>query len=248
MSKLLEVRELSQLYTRGEHSAQALSGVSFDLFQGEALGIAGASGSGKSTLLRIVSGLEAASGGHMLFEGAELGQKRSPALRRSIQMVFQDAGASFHPRRTVKASLENTAKNLLGSADEIDLGALCTSVGLSAGLAERYPRELSGGQCQRFAIARALIASPRLLLCDEITSALDVSSQAQILRLLSELQRKNGMAMLFVTHDLAVASAVCSRLLILKDGTVAEQGSTADILASPQSEYTRALIASVMEI
>lgn len=248
MSKLLEVCELSRLYTRGEHSAQALSGVSFELFQGEALGIAGASGSGKSTLLRIVSGLEAASGGHMLFEGAELGQRRSPALRRSIQMVFQDAGASFHPRRAVKASLENSAKNLLGSADEIDLGALCASVGLSVELAERYPRELSGGQCQRFAIARALIASPRLLLCDEITSALDVSSQAQILRLLSELQRKNGMAMLFVTHDLAVASAVCSRLLILKDGTVAEQGSTADILASPQSEYTRALIDSVMEI
>lgn len=248
MSKLLEIRGLSRLYTRGEHSAQALSGVSFELFRGEALGIAGASGSGKSTLLRIVSGLEAASGGHMLFEGAELGQKRSPALRRSIQMVFQDAGASFHPRRTVKASLENTAKNLLGSADKIDLGELCASVGLSAGLADRYPRELSGGQCQRFAIARALIASPQLLLCDEITSALDVSSQAQILRLLSELQRKNGMAMLFVTHDLAVASAVCSRLLILKDGTVAEQGSTADILAFPQSEYTRALIDSVMEI
>jgi ABC-type dipeptide/oligopeptide/nickel transport system ATPase subunit len=162
-------------------------------------------------------------------------------------MIFQDAPASFHPRRTIAASIGETVRNLCGGAD-FDKAALCASVGLSPELMDRLPRQLSGGQCQRFAIARAIAVNPEILLCDEVTSALDVSSQAQILRLLADICREREMSAVFVSHDLAVVSCLCSRIMVMRGGAVIEEGEARKIISSPREEYTRNLIDSVMEL
>lgn len=248
MNSILEVKSLSKHYERGGYRTEALHDMSFTLHTGQVLGIVGHSGCGKSTLLRLISGLEKPDGGSILLNGHELTQKRSMAERRAMQMIFQDAIASFHPRQSIRRSLEETSKNLMGRADTVDIQRLCRSVGLSYELSERYPHELSGGQCQRFAIARALIASPKILLCDEITSALDVASQAQILQLLGRLRRDSDMAILFVSHDLAVVSALCEQIIVMDDGRIIEEGKTPDLLFSPAEEYTKTLISSVMDI
>ncbi len=248
MESILSVKSLGRSYSRAGHKTLAVHDVSFELHEGEILGIVGASGSGKSTLLRLISGLEAPDAGKLCLGGTELSEKRSLADRRDIQMIFQDAPSSFHPRRTVERSIYDAFYSLMGRGASLDLPALCREVGLDPGLARRYPRSLSGGQCQRFAIARALAASPRVLLCDEITSALDVSSQAQILSLLSSLRRDKGMSMIFVSHDLAVVGSLCDRVLVMHGGTVVEEGTADEIISAPRSEYTKELTASVIEI
>lgn len=246
MTNMLEIKNLSKRYERQGHGIEALCDVSFGLEKGQSLGIVGASGSGKSTLLRMISGLEAPDSGQIILGSETLGKSRSIEQRRAMQMIFQDAGASFHPRRTISASLDLAAKSLLGSS--ADIPALCKAVGLSPELAGRYPRELSGGQCQRFAIARALIPQPEILLCDEATSALDVSSQAQIIKLLDSLRRERGMALLFVSHDLAVVKSLCERVIVMHSGRIVEQGLTREVISAPKDEYTKALINSVMKI
>lgn len=248
MENILSVKALSKSYERNDIKTEALRGVSFELKRGEILGIVGTSGSGKSTLLRLISGLEAPDSGSVVFDGRELGQKRSLADKRDIQMIFQDAGASFHPRRTIASSINDAFQSLMGKGAVLDLDSLCLEVGLSPQLARRYPGSLSGGQCQRFAIARAIASSPRVLLCDEITSALDVSSQAQILELLSSLRAETGMSMIFVSHDIAVVSTLCDRIAVMRGGAIVEEGKTESILSAPQNEYTKGLIASVMEV
>ena len=222
--------------------------MSFELKYGEILGIVGTSGSGKSTLLRLISGLEAPDAGSVVFDGRELGQKRALADKRDIQMIFQDAGASFHPRRTIASSINDAYQSLMGKGAVLVLDSLCIEAGLNSCLARRYPGSLSGGQCQRFAIARAIASSPRVLLCDEITSALDVSSQAQILELLSSLRAETGMSMIFVSHDIAVVSTLCDRIAVMRGGDIVEQGNTKSIISAPRNEYTKELIASVMEV
>ena len=243
---ILEGKDLSRRYARREGSVDALTGVSFTLEKGELLGIVGESGSGKSTLLRLVSGLEAPDSGSILLEGTPLPPKRSREHYRRMQMIFQDAVGSFLPRRRISASIRETVRNLTGR--EPDLEALCRMVGLSPELLDRYPRELSGGQCQRMAIARAIGAEPEILLCDEITSALDVSTQAQILNLLAKLCRERQLSALFVSHDLAVVSCLCSRVMVMQGGRVVEEGPTRDILDHPREEYTKRLRASVLEL
>ena len=239
---------LSKTYVRRGNRVDALSNVSFTLNEREILGIVGESGSGKSTLLRLVSGLEAPDTGKLTLDGRELPARRTRAEYRQIQMIFQDAVGSFHPRRKISASIRESVHNLLGSYEEPDWNALCDMVQLSPALLDRYPRDLSGGQCQRFAIARAMAVKPRILLCDEITSALDVSSQAQILRLLSSLYYEQNMSVLFVSHDLAVVRSICSRVMVMKSGQVAEEGRAAEIIEAPREEYTKKLISSVLEI
>ncbi|MBQ9625187.1 MAG: ABC transporter ATP-binding protein, partial [Clostridia bacterium] len=139
-----------------------------------------------------------------------------------------------------------TVENLIGNTEKFDLEALVTPLGLSVELANKYPRHLSGGQCQRFAIARAISVNPKILLCDEITSALDVSSQAQILSLLSSICRERNMSAIFVSHDLAVVSCICSRVMVMQGGLVVEQGDVKSIIKSPKQEYTKQLIDSVL--
>lgn len=248
MESILSVKSLSKSYERAGHKTTAVQDVSFELFGGEILGIVGTSGSGKSTLLRLICGLEAPDEGSIHLDGRELFGKRSIADKREIQMIFQDPAASFHPRRTIASSISDAFCSLMGRGAVLDLDSLCLEVGLSSELARRYPRSLSGGQCQRFAIARAIASSPRILLCDEITSALDISSQAQILTLLSSLRREKNMSMIFVSHDLAVVSTLCDRIIVMHGGKIVEEGETERIISSPQNEYTKELTAKVMEL
>ena len=245
---ILEGRELCRRYTVHGTPVQALDQVSFTLEDGEILGIVGESGSGKSTLLRLISGLEAPDGGELFLDGAPLPAKRTREHYRTIQMIFQDATGSFHPRRTIAASIKESVRNLCGPNEACDLAALAAHVGLEAELVERLPGNLSGGQCQRFAIARAVAVGPRILLCDEITSALDVSSQAQVLRLLADVCRKNHMSAVFVSHDIAVVRCVCDRVMVLRSGRLVESGGAAEIVTAPKENYTKELIASILEI
>jgi ABC-type dipeptide/oligopeptide/nickel transport system, ATPase component len=245
---VLEGKNICRRYRRRDVSVDALSDVSFRLGEGEVLGIVGESGSGKSTLLRQISGLETPDSGELLLDGQPLPAKRTKENYRSIQMIFQDAVGSFHPRRKISDSIRETVRNLSSTYEEPDWQTLCAMVQLPLELAERYPRDLSGGQCQRFAIARAMAVHPRILLCDEITSALDVSSQAQILRLLADLHREKNMAVVFVSHDVAVVRSLCDRVMVMYGGRLVEEGSAQEVIHSPREEYTKKLIASVLEV
>ena len=245
---ILEGRHICRRYHRKGVRVDALSDVSFTLEAGEILGVVGESGSGKSTLLRLISGLETPDSGELLLDGSPLPAKRTKENYRTIQMIFQDAMGSFNPRRKISGSIRETVRNLSDRSAEPDWQTLCTMVRLPLELAERYPRDLSGGQCQRFAIARAMAVHPRILLCDEITSALDVSSQAQILRLLADLHREKGMSVIFVSHDLAVVRSLCDRVMVMCGGKLVEEGAVADVIHSPREDYTQKLILSVLEV
>ena len=245
---VLEGKNLYKRYRRREIRVDALSDVSLTLEEGEVLGIVGESGSGKSTLLRQISGLETPDAGELLLDGKPIPARRTEEDYRAIQMIFQDAVGSFQPRRKISGSIRETVRNLSETREEPDWQTLCSLVQLPLELAERYPRDLSGGQCQRFAIARAMAVHPRILLCDEITSALDVSSQAQILRLLSDLHREKNMSVILVSHDLAVVRSLCDRVVVMRGGRVVEQGDVQQVIHEPREEYTRQLVGSVLTL
>lgn len=245
---ILEVHKLSKSYGTKDSSQIALKEVSLRLNEGEILGIVGESGSGKTTLLKLISGLEAPDAGEILLCGKHLTARRTKDNLRMMQMIFQDPIASFHPRRTIEASLREAIRNLCGKDAGVDLEELCKKVGLEQKLLKRRPGQLSGGQCQRFAIARAIAVHPEILLCDEITSALDVSTQAQVLRLVFEICKSTGTSAIFVSHDLAVVSSLCDRIMVMKDGVVVEEGDARQIIEKPSDGYTKRLIESVMAI
>ena len=259
---LLELTELVKHYPRARTrllgprppTVRAVDGVSLALARGEALGLVGESGSGKSTLARLVVGLERASSGSIRLEGRELVGLDANAwrpLRRRVQMVFQDPSSSLDPRQSALAIVsEPLAIHGIGTRRERRARALALldSVGLAARTAELYPHEFSGGQRQRIAIARALALEPALLVCDEPTSALDVSVQAQVLNLLHELRERLGLALLFISHDLAVVHALCSRVAVMRAGKIVELAPRAELFAHPQHEYTRTLLASVARV
>lgn len=231
---------------------RAVEDVNFNLYPGETLGLVGESGSGKSTLARTLIGLQKATSGSINFDGQELlrlAPKAWRPLRREIQMVFQDPLSSLNPRMRVLASVAEPLRALHPELDrkqrEALAAALLERVGIPAAQHRRYPADFSGGQCQRIAIARALVVRPRLLICDEIVSSLDASIQAQILNLLADLQREYGMALLFIAHDLAVVRHLCHRVMVLYLGRAMEQGACEQLFTQPRHPYTRALIASV---
>jgi ABC-type glutathione transport system ATPase component len=246
---LLQVRDLTVGYRHGRRVHYALDRVSLDVRPGETLGVVGESGAGKSTLGRAVLGLVPATAGSIRFGGQDItGLRRRDrvALAARLQAVFQDPDSSLNPARTIGSSL---AEPLLGQRrprGEVagKVAAMLTRVGLPAEAAGRYPRQFSGGQKQRIAIARALIVSPQLVVCDEALSALDLSVQAQIINLLLELRRDLGLAYLFIGHDLAVIRHLADRVAVLRAGRVVEQGSAAQVCAEPADPYTRALMAA----
>jgi oligopeptide transport system ATP-binding protein len=248
MGVLLQVSDL-----RVEFGARAvLSDVTFDLFAGETLGLVGESGSGKSTLARAILRLVGASGGCVVLRGRDLlacdpGALR--ALRRDLQIVFQDPLASLDPRMTVGESIAEPLRifepGLNGRARSSRVGAMLERVGLAAGMSDRYPHEFSGGQCQRVGIARAMILRPKLLICDEPVSSLDVSIQGQIVNLLLDLQRDAGTAMLFISHNLAVVRHLSHRILVMYSGRLVEIAPRDALFAVPIHPYTRALLAAV---
>ncbi len=225
--------------------------VSLRAAEGEILGIIGESGSGKSTLLRQIACLERPDKGSILLEGREMTGRHTVEVCADIQMIFQNAARSFSPRMKIKTALNETLKRLgrlKGEALERRREELVCMVGLSPELAERYPAQLSGGQCQRMAIARALAAKPRLLLCDEVTSALDVSAQKQVVRLLGRLREELGLTVLFVSHDLALSSGICDRMLVMKEGQCVEEGTTEEIIRHPGHAYTQNLLEAVLSL
>ncbi|WP_147652903.1 nickel ABC transporter ATP-binding protein NikE [Vulcaniibacterium gelatinicum] len=229
---------------------EALAGVDLALRRGEGLALVGESGSGKSTLGRTLLRLLRGAQGRVWLDGQELTALPARALRRlraRIGVVFQDPVASLDPRlRVAELVAEPLRIHGLGdaAARRARAAALLQAVGLEPALLERYPHQLSGGQCQRVAIARALATEPALLLCDEAVSALDAHHRAGVLALLARLKRERGLALLFVTHDLAAAAAVAERIAVLEAGRIVEQGATAEVLARPRHPHTRALVAA----
>jgi oligopeptide transport system ATP-binding protein len=230
----------------------ALQDVSFALHQGETLGLVGESGSGKSTLARAVLRLTPVAGGRVLWRGEDLlalGPAQLRRRRRDLQIVFQDPMASLNPRMTVGDTLAEPLRifepALPTRARQARIEQMLERVGLTAAMAGRYPHEFSGGQCQRIGIARAMMLRPRVLICDEPVSSLDVSIQGQIVNLLADLQRELGTAMVFISHNLAVVRHLSHRVLVLYRGRLAEVAPRDALFARPAHPYTRALLAAV---
>lgn len=245
---LLEVRGLTKVYrARGRREPlRAVDGVSLYVDAGETLGLVGESGCGKSTLGRAILRLDAPTAGEVYFDGRRVDEKSIRALRRGMQMVFQNPAAALDPRLTAGASIaEGLEIHRIGksrAARRARVAELMELAGLDAELARRYPHELSGGQIQRAGIARALAVEPRFLICDEPVSALDVSAQAQILNTLLDLQKRLGLACLFIAHDLAVVRQMSRRIAVMYLGRIVESGAADDIVHAPRHPYTRALL------
>jgi peptide/nickel transport system ATP-binding protein len=234
-------------------ASRAVHGVSFAVRRGEVLALVGESGSGKSTLAWSLAGLRAPSGGAMTHEDGDLARpaRRRPAgLRRKVQLVFQNADTSLNPRRSVGDAVRRPLR-LFGTAPRAEIPArarrLITDVRLDPAFADRLPAQLSGGQRQRIGIARALAGEPDVLIADEITTALDVSVQADVLRLLDDLRRDRELACLFISHDLAVVRGIADRVLVLRHGVVVEEGPTEAVFSAPGHPYTRQLMAAALE-
>jgi oligopeptide transport system ATP-binding protein len=256
---LLEVKNLKVhfpvkhgLFSRVKEHVKAVDDVSFTIEPGETLGLVGESGCGKTTLGRAIVKLVEPTSGSILFEGEDIAGLSGPELRarrRKFQMIFQDPYGSLNPRMTVgqiigeALDIHRLAENT--SARQKRIVELLQAVGLDPVHAQRYPHEFSGGQRQRIGIARALAVEPRLIVCDEPVSALDVSVQAQIINLLQELQQERGIAYLFIAHDLAVVEHISQRVMVMYLGKVVEIGPAKAIISAPKHPYTQALISAV---
>ena len=264
--RLVEVRDLHVRYG----SFEAVKGVSFSLGKGEILGIVGESGSGKSTIAKTLIGLEKPSSGTITFPASE-------PSKPSLQMVFQDAVGSLNPRMTVRQMLDEVLvhgvsrlpsrvleaegrqtedvrreredmRRKTGDGGRKTPAELLELVGLSKAVLDQYPREMSGGQCQRVSVARALACEPQVLIADEPVSALDISVQARVLNLLRDLRNQLGLSILLIAHDLAVVKNVCDRICVMEKGLFVDVGEAAEVFDRPQSDYTRRLLTAVPRI
>ncbi|RAX41264.1 dipeptide ABC transporter ATP-binding protein [Rhizobium tropici] len=238
----------------GAKTIGAVSGVSLQIMPGETIGIVGESGSGKSTLARAVLGLTPISSGHVTFDGVDLTQQKSAGLaklRRETAMVFQDPFNALNPRLTIGQTLAEVLK-VHGKVAKADIpariGELLDLVGLEREFADRKPRSMSGGQCQRAGIARALAVNPKLIIADECVAALDVTIQAQIIDLFRELTRRMNLTLIFIAHDLAIVRDLCERTIVMYRGEIVEEGRSQEIFSRPKHAYTAALIAAIPDI
>ncbi|MFJ7217798.1 ABC transporter ATP-binding protein [Amycolatopsis sp. NPDC098790] len=251
--RILEVGDLTKTYGRGAGAHRALAGVSFSVCEGESLGIVGESGSGKTTIAKILLGLEKPSGGRVVLGSEDVSdysamtKAQTRAARRAVQCVFQDPYSSLNPLHSIGYTLTEALRQRKLPRGECrdEVLALLDRVGLPDSVAGRRPSALSGGQRQRVAIARALAVQPRLLICDEPVAALDVSVQAQILRLLRSIHDEGSVGLLFITHDLAVVRQVTDRVVVLNKGEIVEHGETGEVLDAPKHSYTQRLVASM---
>tara|TARA_B100001750_G_C15481802_1_gene585868 strand:- start:823 stop:1617 length:795 start_codon:yes stop_codon:yes gene_type:complete len=252
MDLILKIRKLSKIYSDGKffhkRHFNALRDISFDLEEGETLGIVGESGSGKSTILRIILRILSYEQGDIFYKNIhfkDFVKKDTLIFRSEVQPVFQDPYSAFNPRYSIGNSLLQVTKARTTRDTLQQVYSNLEKVGLNPDTFQKKPKQLSGGQLQRCAIARALILSPKLLILDEPTSALDVSIQAQILNLLKKMTIDEGISMIFVTHDLAVAKFISSKLLVLKNGTMIELNHADSLIKSPKDSYTKELLESV---
>ncbi|WP_406733042.1 murein tripeptide/oligopeptide ABC transporter ATP binding protein OppF [Vibrio scophthalmi] len=258
---LLDVRDLKVHFSIASKSAwpwakpaslKAVDGVNVRLYEGETLGVVGESGCGKSTFARAIIGLVEATEGEVVWLGQDLTKMRSVQrreTRKEIQMIFQDPLASLNPRMTVgdiiAEPLETFYPELSKQQVKDSVKEMMTKVGLLPNVINRYPHEFSGGQCQRIGIARALILKPKMIICDEPVSALDVSIQAQVVNLLKELQKELGLSLVFIAHDLSVVKHISDRVLVMYLGNEVELGESDALFADPKHPYTRALMSAV---
>ncbi len=251
---VLKAEGLTKVFSRkGQPDFTAVDHISFEIMPGECLGFIGESGSGKSTAANMISRLLEATEGEIILDGENITRVKGKDLRRiyrKVQMVFQTPAESFDPRRTLGDGIGESLRNNGFSKAEAEkkTAEMLVQCGLTPDFAGRYPHEVSGGQCQRAAIARALAIEPELLICDEATSSLDVTIQKEIIDLLNELRRKRGnrFAILFICHDIALVQQFCDRALVMYKGRIMEEGKPDDLIRNPQSGYTRKLIDSVL--
>lgn len=254
MEPILKVENLTKVFTRkGQPDFTAVDHISFELMPGECLGIIGESGSGKSSVANMITRLLDVTEGRILLDGEDITHAEGRPLKnayRKMQMIFQTPAESFDPRCKLGDGIGESLRNngLSAAKTRKEVERLLRQCGLTEEFADRYPHQVSGGQCQRAAIARALAIKPKLLICDEATSALDVTIQQEILELLNELRWKNGMdlSILFICHDIALVQQFCNRVLVMYKGRIVEQGLPDDIIRNPKDDYTRRLINSVL--
>lgn len=247
-NNLLEAMNLDVIYGHGASAFRALEGVSLTVESNRRVGIVGESGSGKSTLAKALVGMIDIAGGEIRIDGTLVsGRRRSLAMLRRVQMIPQDPYASLNPRRTVGQSLREAIDPRSGRARGSDdrIVEILRAVSLDEDIIHRYPHEFSGGQRQRIAIARALLVRPEIIIADEITSALDVSAQADVLRLIGEIKQSFGLTLIFISHNMAVIQEVSDDVVVMRNGVVVEVGSAARIFYEPQQEYTKELLRSV---
>ncbi|UEA16204.1 murein tripeptide/oligopeptide ABC transporter ATP binding protein OppF [Pasteurella canis] len=252
LSVHFKIKDTKSLIFTKHQTLKAVNNVSFHLYEGETLGVVGESGCGKSTLARAITGLVESSGGNILWLGKDLTQQNAKewkAVRSDIQMIFQDPLASLNPRMTIGSIIAEPLKiyqpHLTKEEVKEKVRAMMMKVGLLPNLINRYPHEFSGGQCQRIGIARALIVEPKLIICDEPVSALDVSIQAQVVNLLKSLQREMGLSLIFIAHDLAVVKHISDRVLVMYLGNAVELGDYEQVYHDTKHPYTKALMSAV---
>jgi len=258
LAPLLSVRTLCKSFAlrggrarSGTGIVRAVDDVSFELAAGESLGIVGESGSGKSTIARLILRLIEPDAGEIRLNGtnlSDLSPRRMRKARRDMQIIFQDPAGSLNRRHRIGEIIAEPLRVhrvARGKALHSTVARLLDTCGLPENAARRFPHEFSGGQKQRIAIARAIGLQPKLLICDEPTSALDVSVQAQILNLLRDLQENLGMAMLFISHDIAVVEHMCDRIVVMRRGRIVEEGLRRSVIDTPQQPYTQQLLAAV---
>ena len=248
---ILKADHLKKIFVSGKKSMTAVDDVSFELQRGECLGIVGESGSGKSTIAKMITHLEPVTEGQIFLDEKNITNAKGKELRdiyQDMQMVFQMPMESFDPRCTLGDGIGESLRNMGISRSETRkrVENLLEECGLEKEYADRYPHQVSGGQCQRAAIARALAVNPEILICDEATSALDVTVQKQILELLFELKQKENLSFLLICHDLALVQAFCDKVLVLYHGKTVEYGSPDEIINHPKMDYTKKLVESVL--
>ena len=254
MEPILRVENLRKTFSRqGQADFTAVNGISFDLLPGECLAIIGESGSGKTTAVNMIARLLDVTDGSITLNGQDITHLKGKELRqvyKTMQMVFQTPADSFDPRRTLGDGIGESLRNAGVSRKETRerVGELLKKCGLSPEFASRYPHQVSGGQCQRAAIARALAIEPKLLICDEATSALDVTVQKEVLDLLNELRAQQGqsLSILFICHDISLVQQFADRVLVMYHGNIVEEGTPDEVIRAPQDNYTKRLIDSVL--
>ena len=248
MEALLRVEHLKKQFHRNSDGTYVLKDISFEMMPGECLGLIGNSGSGKSTIVKILTGITTATKGCIYLEGKQISGKRTQKeIGKKVQMIFQNPVSSFDPRKSLGHGIGESLRNSGVPKEEakkrvLELLGQC---GLPKEFYDRYPHEVSGGQCQRAAIARALAVKPKIVICDEATSALDVTVQQQIMELLDSFRKEHQISYLFICHNLALVQQFCDRVLVMKDGRIVEEGTPDEVILNPRDEYTKMLVESV---